>query len=134
MIAADTSVVVAAFASWHEGHAAAAAALARRPRVPAHVLIETYSVLTRLPPPHRAPPALVAKFLAGAFPQAPLALPPRAHRRLIEEAAEAGLAGGSVHDALIAATVRHAGARLLTRDRQAVAVYERLGAQYELVA
>jgi hypothetical protein len=35
MIAVDTSVVVAAFASWHEGHSGAAAALARRPRVPA---------------------------------------------------------------------------------------------------
>ncbi|MEX2240756.1 MAG: PIN domain-containing protein [Burkholderiales bacterium] len=54
MIAADTSVVVAAFASWHEGHAAALRALGRGVRVPAHVLLESYSVLTRLPPPHRA--------------------------------------------------------------------------------
>lgn len=50
MIAADTSVVVAAFASWHEGHESALVALARRPRLPGHVALESYSVLTRLPP------------------------------------------------------------------------------------
>jgi predicted nucleic acid-binding protein len=133
VIAVDTSVVVAAFASWHEGHRAASAALARKPRVPAHVLVETYSVLTRLPPPHRAPADLVARFLAARFTQAPIALPPRAHLRLIDRAAAAGLTGGSIHDALIGETVLHAGARLLTRDRRAAATYERLGVAYDLV-
>jgi hypothetical protein len=57
----------------------ATAALARKPRVPAHVLVESYSVLTRLPPPHRAPADLVAAFLAERFVEAPLALSPRAH-------------------------------------------------------
>ncbi len=33
MIAIDTSVVVAGFATWHEGHRAAAAVLGRRPRI-----------------------------------------------------------------------------------------------------
>lgn len=33
MIAVDTSVVVAGFASWHEGHVAAATVLAKGPRV-----------------------------------------------------------------------------------------------------
>ena len=134
MIAVDTSVVVAGFASWHEGHASAASVLARKPRVPAHVLIEVYSVLTRLPLPHRAPANLVVAFLAQRFGQTPLALPPRMHQRLIEEAAAAGLAGGNIHDALIAATARHAGVRLLTRDRRAVPTYERLGVDYQLVA
>ena len=50
MITADTSVLVAGFASWHESHAAAREAL-RCARVVAHSLVETYSVLTRLPPP-----------------------------------------------------------------------------------
>lgn len=134
MIAVDTSVIVAAFASWHEGHRSALAALARKPRVPAHVLIETYSVLTRLPAPHRAPADLVAVFLTERFPEAPLFLPPRDHLRLIEEAAGAGLTGGSIYDALIATTARHAKARLLTRDRRAVAVYQRVGADYEVIA
>ena len=133
MIAVDTSVVVAAFASWHEGHAAARRVLAAGPTLPAHVLLETYSVLTRLPPPHRAPAPIVAEFLARSFPGAPLALPARAHVKLIEDAARAGLAGGAIHDALIAATAIHAHARLVTRDRRAVTTYERLGAEYELL-
>jgi hypothetical protein len=37
--------------------------LRRRPRVPAHVLIETFSVLTRLAPPHTGPPGIVGEFL-----------------------------------------------------------------------
>ena len=133
MIAVDTSVVVAGFASWHEGHRSAAAALARKPRVPAHVLVEAYSVLTRLPPPHRAPADLVATFLAARFREPPLILPARAHHELIEASASVGLAGGAIYDALIAATARHAGATLLTRDQRARSVYDRLGVRYELV-
>lgn len=133
MIAVDTSVVVSAFASWHEGHRAAVAVLGRKPRIPAHVLVETYSVLTRLPPPHRAPAGLVATFLSESFTSPPLVLPARAHIRLVEQAAAAGLTGGSIHDALVAATVRQAGAVLLTRDRRAAPVYERIGAAYEFV-
>jgi len=133
MIAVDTSVVVAAFASWHEGHASAAKAMARRPRVPAHVLVEAYSVLTRLPPPHRAPAELVASFLAERFRADPLTLPGKEHFRLVERCVQAGIVGGSIHDALAAAIVRHAGARLLTRDRRAFPTYERLGVDYELI-
>ena len=133
MIAVDTSVVVAGFASWHEGHASAAAALARGPRVPAHVLIETYSVLTRLPPPHRAPARLVAAFLAERFAKPPLALPAAEHVRLVVRSAQEGIVGGSIHDALVAATARHARARLVTRDRRAVPTYERIGVDYELI-
>ena len=134
MIAVDTSVVVAAFASWHEGHQSACGALARKPRVPAHVLVESYSVLTRLPPPHRAPADLVADFLAQRFRDAPLTLPARAHIQLLEMAARAGLVGGAIYDALIAATVRRARGTLLTRDQRARSVYEQVGVGYELVA
>lgn len=133
MIAVDTSVVVAGFASWHAGHGSAAGLLARGPRVPAHVLVETYSVLTRLPPPHRAPSDIVTAFLAQRFRQAPLTLAPRAWLRLLDQAAELGVTGGAVYDALIAATARQAGATLLTRDRRAIAVYEKMDVAYELV-
>lgn len=133
MIAVDTSVVVAGFASWHEGHRSAAAALARRPRIPAHVLVEAYSVLTRLPPPHRAEGYLVAAFLAERFPEAPLVLPARAHQELLRASVRAGFAGGAVYDALIAATARHARATLLTRDARARSVYDRMSVAYEMV-
>jgi predicted nucleic acid-binding protein len=133
VIAVDTSVVIAAFASWHEGHSSSAAVIAKRPRISSHVLVETYSVATRLPPPYRMPPAIVARFLGETFTDAPLVLPPREHMRFIQEATALGLTGGSIHDALVAATARHAGARLFTRDRRAVLVYGRLGVEYELV-
>ena len=133
MIAVDTSVVVAAFASWHEGHASAAAALSRAPRIPAHVLIETFSVLTRLPPPHRAPAGLVRTFLAERFVDAPLVLPPRGHLGLIEMASRVGLTGGAVYDALIAATVLHAGGTLVTRDQRARITYDRVRVPYEFL-
>jgi predicted nucleic acid-binding protein len=133
LIALDTSVVVAAFAAWHEGHDAAAAALTRRPRLPAHVVIESYSVLTRLPPPHRAPAAVVVAFLSARFPGAPLTLSGAAQRSLVGLAAREGLTGGAVYDALVAATAKRAGATLLTRDRRAIIAYEAVGVRYELL-
>jgi predicted nucleic acid-binding protein len=42
--------------------------------------------------------------------------------------------GGSIYDALIAATARHAGATLLTRDERARSVYERMQVAFELVS
>jgi predicted nucleic acid-binding protein len=134
LIAVDTSVVVAGFASWHEGHEAAGSVLARKPRLPAHVLIETYSVLTRLPPPHRAPSGLVAAFLSERFPSAPLTLSGLAHRAVIELALATGLTGGMIYDALIAETAKRAGAQLLTRDRRALLTYEKVGVRYELIS
>ena len=135
MIAAvDTSIVVAAFASWHEGHASAAAILARRPRLPAHALVESYSVLTRLPVPHRAPAAVVEAFLLERFRGAPLALPGEAYGRLLGVVTAFGLPGGAVYDALIAATARHADALLITRDRRAATIYEKIGVRFEIAA
>jgi hypothetical protein len=47
--AADSSVVVAAFASWHEHHRQARKALDGGIHMIDHCALETYSVLTRLP-------------------------------------------------------------------------------------
>lgn len=133
VIAVDTSVVVAGFASWHEAHDPATAVLARSPRLPAHVLIESFSVLTRLPPPHRAPAEVVQAFLAERFAEVPLTLPGSAHRELLRLASRDGLLGGAIYDAVVAATAKHAGATLVTRDRRAVPVYELVGVPYELL-
>lgn len=134
IIAVDTSIVVAAFASWHEGHASAAAVLAQRPRLPAHALVESYSVLTRLPAPHRAPAAVVEAFLLERFTGAPLTLPGDAYGPLLSIVTVSGLPGGAVYDALIAATARHADALLITRDRRAATTYEKIGARFEIAA
>lgn len=133
MIAVDTSVLVAAFAAWHEAHELATAALSRRPRLPAHVLLETFSVLTRLPPPHRAPGELVDAFFEEHLRQAPLTLPASEQRALVSTAVKAGIAGGAIYDALVAATAKHAGATLLSRDRRALITYELVGVRYEML-
>jgi len=44
--AVDSSVVIAAFATWHEAHTTAVRVLAGRPRIPAACALETYAVLT----------------------------------------------------------------------------------------
>lgn len=133
MIAVDTSLVIAAFASWHEGHPAGREALARRPRLLAHVAVETISVLTRLPRPHRVAAPIVAEFLESRFTDPLLTLSEEGTRALLRNVAVAGIAGGAVYDALVAATAREAGAVLLSRDRRAVTTYERLGVAYELL-
>lgn len=131
MIAVDTSVVVAALASWHELHESATAVWRREPRLPAHVALETYAVLTRLPPPHRFPVEVVAELLAAQFPEAPLTLPGRRQSSLIQLMAAKGLAGGAIYDALVGATAVHSGATLVSRDQRARPVYELVGADVE---
>lgn len=133
MIAVDTSLVVALFASWHEAHESARESVPSDAHLPVHVLLESYSVLTRLPPPHRAPPDVVEPFLQARFEGKLLTLPRDRHRSLLTLAVERGVTGGSVYDALIAATAKHADATLLTRDRRAARTYEAIGATYRLL-
>jgi predicted nucleic acid-binding protein len=76
---------------------------------------------------------LVATFLGERFKEAPLVLAARDYRSLLQELMAHGLSGGVAYDALIAATVRHAGATLLTRDRRACVAYQRMKVAYELV-
>lgn len=134
MKAADTSLVVAAFASWHESHEAARRALDGGLRLVEHCALETYSVLTRLPPPHRVSGELVRDFLAVRFAQPYLRLGEQAYRDFILGLTDHGVSGGAAYDALVAATAAANGVELLTCDRRAVPVYERYGLQVKLLA
>lgn len=134
MIAIDTSLVVALFASWHEAHDAAHRAVRGDVHLPAHVLLESYSVLTRLPPPHRAPPGVVAQFLRSRFQRDLLALPADGYASLLELLRDGGITGGAAYDALVAAVVKYAGGTLLTRDRRAARSYEVVGVSYRMVS
>lgn len=134
MRAVDSGVVIAAFASWHESHLAARAEVARRPRIAAHAMAETISVLTRLPAPHRAPVALVAEYLGLVFSDEPLTLDGRETADfLTKRIPTLGLSGGAVYDALIAETVRRANGELVTLDRRALTTYERVGCRTVLL-
>jgi predicted nucleic acid-binding protein len=131
--AVDSSVAIPAFATWHPAHAAARAIVAGGVALPAHVALETYSVVTRLPAPHRGSPVNVLRFLRESFTGDWLTLHGSSTRELIEELTEQGISGGATYDGLIAVTVRATGARLLTRDVRARRTYELLGVDVEFV-
>lgn len=133
MIAPDTSVLVAGFATWHEAHTVAVRALNRGVRLIAHATVETYSVLTRLPPPHRVAAVTARAYLADVASGDYLTLDARSYRELIDELAERNVVGGAAYDALVGLTAKATGARLLTRDRRAVNTYERFGVDFELI-
>jgi predicted nucleic acid-binding protein len=132
--AADTSVVVAAFASWHESHAAARRALDGGLRLVEHCALETYSVLTRLPAPHRSSGAVVREFLQMRFPQPFLRRPATAYRKFVLGLADSGISGGAVYDALVAATAAGCGAELFTCDRRALPIYERYAVRTRILS
>jgi predicted nucleic acid-binding protein len=127
MIAVDTSVIVAAFASWHEAHVSALAVMAQGPRLPGPCALETYAVLTRLPPPHRSDPVIVRDFLASSFADSPLVLPLVRSTRLVSDLVAHGISGGAAYDAVVGLVVAHAGATLVTLDQRARPTYERIG-------
>lgn len=133
MTAVDTSVAVAALASWHEAHERARRAAANA-SIPAHARIETYSVLTRLPPPHRLSAGDVAELVSAWFPPSETLAPsPRLTRGIVERCAALGLSGGALYDALVGLTAAEAGETLVTSNDRAARTYEALEVAFELL-
>jgi len=132
--AADTSLVIAAFASWHESHEAARRALDGGLRLIEHCALETYSVLTRLPPPHRTSGEVVREFLTARFPEPWLRMNEQAYKDFILGLPDRGVTGGAAYDALVAATAAGCDAELVTCDRRALPVYERYGLRAKLLS
>ena len=133
MKAADTSLVIAAFASWHESHEAARRALDGGLRLIEHCALETYSVLTRLPPPHRTYGEVVREFLTARFPGPWLRMSEQAYRDFVLALPGRVVTGGAAYDALVAATAASCDAELVTCDRRALPVYERYGLRTRLL-
>lgn len=127
MIAVDTSVAVAAFGDWHRLNAPACALLDEGVALPAHALLETYSVLTAFPPPHRAAPGLVEAWLDDRFGEILAPPPPTEQRALVQALAAAGRIGGAVYDGVVALTAKLAGAVFVSADRRAYATYDLVG-------
>ncbi len=133
MIAPDSSVVIAALAPWHELHGRARAALAEdEVGLPAHVAFETTSALSRMPKGRRIAPAIVLEALR-TFPNPWLALDAPDLRDALERAVEAGVRGGALYDALIAATAAKHDADVLSADRRALATYRAMGVAVRFV-
>ncbi|MEJ7668188.1 MAG: PIN domain-containing protein [Casimicrobiaceae bacterium] len=125
--------MVAAFASWHENHEAARRALDGGLRLIEHCALETYSVLTRLPPPHRASGELVRDFLTARFPQPFLRLSQQAYKAFILGLTDHAVTGGAAYDALVAATAAACEAALVSCDRRALRIYEQYGVHSQLL-
>lgn len=123
----DSSVVVAAFASWHEHHKSVRRLIGGVVRIIEHCVLETYSVLTRLLPPHRSPAAVVRAFIQTRFPEPFLRLSTQANKDFVLGFPELGVTSGAAYDALVAATAAGCKAALVTCDRRAASVYESYG-------
>lgn len=130
----DTSVAVALTVADHEHHEATFEALGeRRIGLAGHAAFETFSVLTRLPPPARRTSATVARLLHATFPHTRF-LSAQATASLLGRLASGDIAGGAIYDALVGAAAAEHRVTLATRDRRAMDTYRSLDVAIELVA
>jgi predicted nucleic acid-binding protein len=83
--------------------------------VVAHTLLETYSVLTRLPPPHRISASAALSAIEDTFltKGTVVALQHEQYVHLLYELVNDGTVGGQVFDASIVACARLAGAEVI---------------------
>lgn len=111
----DSSALLPAICDWHEFHSRASAYLEGLFNikssifVPEYVCVETYSVLTRLPPPYRMSAASAADLLDlnnNWFET--IRLPDNRMLALLKSYAATGVAGGRIYDALHLEAARHA--------------------------
>lgn len=135
--ALDTSVIVAALSPWHDHHAPSrrllvellASGEAQRVVLPRQVLLEAYSVLTRLPVPKRISPQAAVELLSWTFEQRAEVADRGAGDlwTLLQSAWQRNVAGGAIHDAAILDAAEAAGAtRLYTFNPRH---FERLGSR-----
>lgn len=129
----DSSIAIPLVVVDHEHHRLARHAVSgRRLGLAGHAAFETYSVLTRLPPPVRRTPAAVGRLLHASFPASRF-LDADDAAALFRRLAELGISGGAVIDALVGAVAVAHDLPLATRDTRALHVYRALDVQLELV-
>jgi predicted nucleic acid-binding protein len=103
----DTSVLIPIFIEDHEHHERSLQAFVeadkKRDYCAAHSMAEVYSTMTRLPGRHRLSGEQVLLFLENIRERLTLiALTGDEYHATIKEAAEVGVIGGTIYDALIA--------------------------------
>ncbi len=130
----DTSAAVALLVVDHDHHEEVRRRIGDlRLGLAGHAAFETFSVLTRLPPPARRTAAAVTRLLAANFPGSRF-LGAQAAVELLGELDALGVSGGAVYDALVGGAAREHGFRLATRDRRALETYRALDIGVELLA
>jgi predicted nucleic acid-binding protein len=129
----DTSVAVAVSVEDHEAHGTTVKALDGQVLgLAGHAAFETFSVLTRLPPPVRRPPTVVVRLIEQNFPRSRFLSAANAEE-LVVQLAGGGISGGSVYDALVGAAAKEHQLPLATLDRRAVDTYRALGVDVVLL-
>lgn len=130
----DTSAALAFVQPSHCGHATTYAALVGRPKgLAGHSAFETFSVLTRLPPPDRLTPQAAHRLIEVNFPHTRF-LSSEGSAALAAQLSANGVSGGAVYDALVAATAVEHGLSLVSRDARAAGTYRAMGVVLELLA
>ena len=117
----DSNYLICLLQSWNSHHPATLADLERRLdqgqllHIIPHTLLETYSVMTRMPDPFRKPPSIVHELMRSNFRDFPLtAIPAPAEAwLLLAELAQSGLGGGQTYDRWIALSAHQVGMRAL---------------------
>lgn len=128
-LALDTSVAIPLLVATHREHAAVVRWCdGREIALSGHAVVETYSVLTRLPGDLRVLPEDAARLLRARF-SAPLVLSRKAAAKLPDTLAALEISGGAVYDALVGLAAAEHGAQLATRDARARGTYEAVGAR-----
>ncbi|HVA61828.1 MAG TPA: type II toxin-antitoxin system VapC family toxin [Mycobacteriales bacterium] len=126
-VGVDTSVAVPLLVRSHREHDAVVRWWdGQQLALSGHALVETYSVLTRLPGDARLAAPDAARLLATRF-ASPLLLSGPRSRRLPETLSRLGIAGGGVYDAMVALAAKDHGVPLATRDGRARGTYEAVG-------
>jgi toxin FitB len=113
--------MIAAVCGWHEQNAAAVAEIGRRfgrgerMAISGAALVETYSVLTRLPAPYRLSAGDAWTLIDTNFVEhrTVVALTGGAYVALLRQLAMQGVTGGRTYDAVIAACARESKATTL---------------------
>ena len=122
----DTSVAVALCVADHEGRPRSRRVVeGRRIGLAGHAAWETFSVLTRLPPPARLSSTVASRMLASNFPFTRF-LGQAESAALLERLEVLEISGGSIYDALVGSAAVEAGVPLVTRDRRALPTYRLL--------
>ena len=125
----DSSVAIALSVGDHEFHDRVMASLQDQVLgLAGHAAFETYSVLTRLPAPHRRTPVVVGALLDRNFP-ASRHLGTAAAGRLLRDLPRLGISGGKVFDALVGACALEHDVHLATLDGRASETYRAIGVQ-----
>lgn len=131
-VSCDTSVLVPALHQLQPDHEVCREVLGRVGALPAQVILESYRILTGVGQlPALAPAMAMAALEALDLPS--VTLPPGEYLKLTRLLANAGRSGGAIYDAQIAATAKHHGLTLLSRDHRATSVYALVGVDYELI-